>query len=122
MRRSTRAALISGLVFPGLGHLYLGKYLAGLALLVVAAASIYPVITATVDVALTLAQEIETGDVPLDAEAISTRVEQGSAAAEQAVRVPGVMFLLCWIIGIVYSARAGRRQEQAGAEAGGKTT
>ena len=39
MKRSTRAVLLSGLVFPGLGHIFLKQYLRGSILVLIALAT-----------------------------------------------------------------------------------
>lgn len=112
MRRSTKAALISGLVLPGLGHIFLRKYVFGLVLLCLSFWSIYSVATSAIGTALDLAKEIEGGGIALDSETMRELVAQRSQQAEQSTRIPLWVFAVSWVIGIVDSYRVGRAQER----------
>jgi hypothetical protein len=112
MRRSTKAALISGLVLPGLGHVFLRKYLVGLVLLCLAGWSIYEVVITAVDTALDIASEIESGSVVLDSASLSQLVAQRSQYAEGSTNIPVWVLIASWVIGIADSYRVGRAQER----------
>lgn len=112
MRRSTKAALVSGLVFPGLGHILVRKYVFGLVLLCLAGWSVYAVAAGAIGTALDVAKEIESGSIVLDSETLSELVAQRSQRAEESTKVPLLVLLVTWVIGIVDSYRAGRAQER----------
>lgn len=112
MRKSTKAALISGLVFPGLGHVYLRKYLAGLVLLCLAGLPVYLITAATIDAALDVANEIQAGNVAPDSGAITKLVERRSQRAERSASIAEWVLLAVWLVGIVDSWRVGRAQER----------
>jgi hypothetical protein len=112
MKRSTKAVLISGLVFPGLGHVFLRRYLVGLVLLCLAGGSIYVVAKAAIDTALDVAGEIESGSIPIDSVSISQLVAQRSQQAEQSTNLAVWVLMASWVIGIVDSYRVGRAQER----------
>jgi len=112
MKRSTKAALLSGLVFPGLGHIYLRRYVAGLVLLCLAGGSIYIVASTVIDTALDVAGEIESGGMAADSASISELVTQRSQQAGQSANVAAWVLMACWLIGIFDSYRVGRAQER----------
>ena len=122
MKRSTKAALLSGLIFPGIGHLYLKRYVHGIALCVASASAIYFIASVAVTTALEVAEKIqsESGGVAPDMAAIMDLVSQQSSGSEQSVNIATVALVVCWVIGIVDSYRQGRAQEMVGEVAGGK--
>lgn len=110
MKKSTTAALISGLVFPGLGHLYLRCYLIGLILLLVSSWSFYSIIVAIVDSAMDIATQIEIGSQAIDTQALE---QQLSKEIEQSTDVPFIVLIITWVIGILDSYRLGSAQQNA---------
>lgn len=113
MKRSTKAALFSALLFPGLGHLYLRKYWVGLLLILVAAASLYTVVSTAVDIALSVIKDIETGVVVPELTAISDRIAQQSETEADSTTIGSIVFLVTWVIGIFDSYRLGSSEEQS---------
>ena len=59
MKKSTKAFLLSALVFPGAGHLSLKKFVPGFALLAVTLTSLYYVVTTAVDHAMKVIEQID---------------------------------------------------------------
>jgi hypothetical protein len=112
MKRSTKAALLSGLVFPGIGHIYLKLYVHGTILLVGAASAIYFILYVAVNTALEVVEKIQSGGIPLTAEAITELVSQQSSGSEESTNIATIALLICWVIGIADSYRQGRAQEK----------
>ena len=108
MKKSTKALLLSALVFPGVGHIYLKKYLSGAVLVGASFAAVYYLMSKTLEKALEIAENIQSGDMPLDVEAITELVSKQSTVAEaQLVNIATATFIICWLIGIIDSYRAG---------------
>jgi hypothetical protein len=82
MTRSMKAVLLSALVFPGAGHFYLKKRLAGAILVGATLFGLYALTTATLDTAMQVVDRIERGEVQPDATAISELLEQQSASGQ----------------------------------------
>jgi hypothetical protein len=122
MKRSIKAALISGLVFPGLGHIYLKKYLVGAVLLFVAGASVYSVSVTAIDTALSVANEIEAGGVAINEDAIGRLIEQKSQGSAKVTNLSLVMLMLSWVVGVADSYRVGRGEERTKGKEGEKET
>jgi hypothetical protein len=112
VKRATRAALISGLVFPGLGHLYLRKYLVGLILLGLAGWSLFSIATGIYATALAVVSEIESSGMAIDSASVSQLIAERAEQAARSSRIPTWVLLACWLTGIVDSARIGRAQER----------
>ena len=113
MKKSTLAALLSALVFPGVGHLFLRQYLRGVAVFMVAMTGVIIIMVKSVQYALPIVEKIQTGDVPLDAQALSELLSKSSSGSEALLlNLVSLAVLLCWIIGIVDSYRIGRKQDR----------
>ena len=122
MKRSIKAALISGLVFPGLGHIYLKKYLVGAVLLFVAGVSVYSVSVTAIDTALSVTNEIEAGKVAINEDAIARLIEQKSQGSARLTNLSIVVFMLSWVVSVADSYRVGRSEERTKGKLGEKET
>ncbi|MGD2056238.1 MAG: hypothetical protein PVJ15_05475 [Gammaproteobacteria bacterium] len=114
MRRSTKAALLSGLVFPGMGHLYLRQYVRGVLLAGGAGALLYFIVSVAMSTAFDVMEKIQSGDVPLNAESVSELVSEESQDGEESTNIASMALIVLWVIGIADSYREGRAREQAG--------
>ncbi len=113
MRRSTKAALLSGLVFPGVGHMALKNYRRGAPLLLAALIALWVLVDTAVERALSVVDRINSGDVPLEVGAISQAVADSAISANPLLtEAPVIVFTVCWLIGIVDSYRLGGARDQ----------
>jgi len=114
MKKSTKAALLSGLIFPGLGHISLKKYLRGFALAVLSLAALSVVVTSAYQHAMLVVDEVVSGHVSMEAGAIARAVSDSASAADGAVENAAVFVLIaCWLAGIIDSYRLGAVQDEA---------
>jgi len=122
MKRSIKAALLSGLVFPGIGHLYLKRYIHGTILCMASASAVYYIVSVAVTTALEVVEKIqsESSGAASDMAAITDLVSQQSSGTEQPMNIVTIVFVVCWVIGIVDSYWQGRVQEKAEQVMGGK--
>lgn len=112
MSRAVKAALLSALVFPGLGHLYLKRRLVGAALAIVSMGSLYLLFAAAADTAARITRQIQQGAVPLDAAAITRLIaEQPTGGDSGPAGVAGILLAVCWLVGIVDAWRLGRARD-----------
>lgn len=113
MKQSIKATLLSAFVFPGLGHVFLRKYIPGIVLVSASFAAIYYLISKTVERALELAEKIQSGDVPLDVEAITELASKQSAGTDdQLLNIATAVLVICWLFGIIDSYRVGRVRDK----------
>ncbi len=110
MRKATKAALISAFVFPGAGHFFLKKYIMGTLLTTVTFASLYFMISATVEEVLQITDKIQNGSVQLNATAITELVSKQTGTETQLINIASTVLIISWLIGIIDSYRLARKQ------------
>jgi hypothetical protein len=109
MSKSGKAALLSALVFPGAGHLFLKKHLTGAILLCASLAALYLIAADIWEKALAIVEKIERGEVSPDVAAIAellSRQPMGNESHLLNAALP--VLIICWLIGIADSYRCGR--------------
>ncbi len=109
MSKSSKAALLSALVFPGAGHLLLKRYITGAVLVCAALAALYLIATDILERALAIVEKIERGEVSPDVAAIAeslSRLPMGNESRLLDAALP--VLVICWVIGIADSYRCGR--------------
>jgi len=113
MKISSKAALLSGLIFPGIGHIVLKQYIRASVLVFSAMAAFSVVVTSAFQRALTIVDRINSGDVPVDTGAISEMVSNSAGGADSFIANTALIVLgICWLIGIFDSYRLGVAQEK----------
>ena len=113
MKKSSKAALLSSLIFPGIGHMVLKQYVRGSILMLSALAAFSVIVTRVFQRALTIVDRINTGDVPVETGAIAELVSNSTSGADSFIENTAVIFLgACWLIGIIDSYRLGIAQEK----------
>ena len=113
MKRSSKAALLSGLIFPGIGHLVLKRYLRGSVLMLFALVALSVIVARIYQRALTIVDRINSGDIPVDTGAIAEMVSNTTSGADSFTENIAVIVLgACWLIGIIDSYRLGVAQEK----------
>jgi hypothetical protein len=108
VKKSTKAALLSAFIFPGIGHIFLKKYIAGVVLAGAAFAALYYLTSKTVEKAFQITEKIQSGEVQLDVESITELVsKQSTDTDEQQLSIATIAFIICWLAGIIDSYRVG---------------
>ncbi len=76
-------------------------------------AAVYYLISTTVESAFQIVEKLQSGNAVLDMEAISELVAKQSIGAENhLINIASAVFVICWLIGIVDSYRAGWLQDK----------
>ena len=115
MKKSIKASLISALVFPGAGHLYLKKYTLGLALAVISMTALIYLVNDLVDAAQQISAGILSGAIQPDMESITAEVvsQQGQGSAGSGAHsLASIALLVCWLFGLFDAYRAGKLQDR----------
>lgn len=113
MTKSKKAALLSALVFPGLGHLFLKKYAAAAGLAGSAFFALYWLVSKMVETTLQISEKIQSGEVQLDAASITELVSKQAAGAEaQSLDMATMVIVIVWLVAIADSYRLGRQQDK----------
>jgi len=115
MKMSTKAVLLSTFVFPGAGHLLLKKYVTGLSLAGIAFAGIYYATSKTLESAMQIVEQIQSGDIQPDVTTITQlAADQSTGADAWLLNMATLAFVICWLIGIIDSYRVGRVRDRNG--------
>ena len=113
MKKSIKAALLSALLFPGVGHVFLKRYIPGVVLIGASFSGIYYLTSKMVERALQITDKILSGDIQMDAAAIAELVSKQPIDAEAyLVNIAAAVFFICWIIGTIDAYRVGRVQDK----------
>ena len=113
MRRPIKAALLSGLVFPGAGHMFLKQYLRSFALMLSAVIALSVLVAIAMQEALVIVDRINSGELALESGAIAELVSNATSSAESTVsNIATAILGACWLIGIIDSCRRGITQEK----------
>lgn len=108
MTRSTKAALLSGLVFPGIGHIVLKQYLRGSILLLPALAAVSVIIKAAFEQSQAIVDGVVSGDIAIETGAMTELLSNSANASDSmVVTIATIIFGACWLIGIADSYRIG---------------
>ena len=113
MNRSSKAALLSGLVFPGVGQMFLGRKLLGVAFIGLTAAGIAGIVAGLMQrlplIMDLLQKELQQGT--LDSARILEISNQAAASGATALENIGMILVVsCWVASIVHAFVAGDRQ------------
>lgn len=110
MKKSVKASLLSALVFPGVGHLYLGKYVPGLILAIISILALGYLTNELLDTAQQLSDGILNGTIQPDIESITAMVSSQHGDQHSGLHnATAAALLFCWLFGMVDSYRAGKR-------------
>jgi hypothetical protein len=108
MSRPVTAALISALVFPGAGHLYLKRAGRGMLFLLPTLAAVVLFLNQALDQATEIAGQIMSGTVAADPAAIAARMEQSGGSSTLGT-VAATVMVICWVGAIADSYLLARR-------------
>jgi hypothetical protein len=102
MNNSIKGALLSGLVYPGLGQVVLKHYKRGIMLIFAASISLMVITVTAVQQALIILEKIESASGIIDMDRILDAVSQASNSSDsQIYNSMLALLILCWIIWIV---------------------
>ena len=95
--------LLSGLVFPGSGHLALKCYLRASVLIIATLIALSAIVTVAVRHTLSV---IDSGAIPLEADAITELVSSSISSADNSIINYSLLVVVaCWGVGIIDSYR-----------------
>lgn len=108
MKQSTKVLLLSSLVFPGSGHIYLKKYFTGLTLIIISVTGLYYIIDKAVELTTQIVDDILSHNVPPDFMTINDMVTRQWYAADNFwLNIATAAITLAWVYGIIDSYRLG---------------
>ena len=119
MKKSVKAALLSALVFPGVGHFILKRYVRGLVLFVLTVLALIFVGNHTMQMASSIVDKIMSGEIAPDAQTIAALISATPDGSDALMmNVATLVMIVCWVVGVADSWRIGRIADTAEAESG----
>lgn len=115
MSKSIKALLLSALVFPGIGHFFLKRYLRGSVLSLLSVVCLYVLLSYSLEIAQDISTKIETGELPLDIAKVEAALANEQTNKSGVLDTTTYLLGIFWIVGIVDSFRIGRSQDKADA-------
>ena len=113
MTKSTKAVLLSGLVFPGIGHFVLKQYVRGSILMLVALVAMSAIVRILFQQVQAIVDRVVSGEIPLETGVISELVANSSNDSDSLIpSISVIVFFACWLIGIIDSYRVGMALEK----------
>ena len=110
MKPAVKAALLSGLVFPGLGQIYFKQYLRGLVTMVPVLLGIVMIVgTATVGIFEDLNRIVIEGGT-IDINTIMSLATRYSSHDAIYLRLVFLFILCCWLFSVIDAYRIGQRE------------
>ncbi|MCP5305714.1 MAG: hypothetical protein H6953_09715 [Chromatiaceae bacterium] len=110
MGKTITAVLLSALVLPGAGHLYLRRFLAGGLLAGVALAALYVLLAGATEVALQVGEQIVQGQAQPDLATLTQQINDLSRNDRAPhLGLATTVLTVTWLIGIVDSYRIARQ-------------
>ncbi|TXS95307.1 hypothetical protein FV139_05255 [Parahaliea maris] len=107
MDRASRAALLSALVFPGVGHCYLGRWWRGLSLALASLVPLYLLVSTVFAITRELVAELESGALPPDLLILTQETMSRVHAGSNTLQMASLAFAVFWVAGIVDAHRLG---------------
>ncbi len=113
MKLATKAAIYSGLVFPGAGYFVVKKAIHGSISFLITFAGLAVVVIEAFHKAQVIAEKIVVGAIPVDIGLIRERIlETPGAFSPEVVSSVTIMIGLVWLVGIVDSYRIGAGMQE----------
>lgn len=110
MGRAGKAALLSALVFPGVGQLYLRRFARGALLLLAAAIPLCFIVAIALRIANDLADRLASGEIAPDLITLVQMALDAVHQASQSMNGAALVFIALWAVGVVDAYRLGNRE------------
>lgn len=111
MKKSTKASLLSALVFPGMGQLFLKRYLSAIALIGASGAVLYLLMNKAITQSMDIIEQIQSGQASLELSSISNLLAEQSGNSSTLLTMAPNLLLGLWLIGIIHAYLVGRKQD-----------
>jgi len=112
MKTSIKAALLSALVFPGLGQLYLKHYIRGLIPMALVLAGMALLIAQATARALQVLDKIQIQGGSVDMKAVSDLAAASSSQGDGYSSLIWLVIAGCWLFGAIDAYRLGKEKDR----------
>jgi len=114
MKNSTKAALLSGLIFPGTGQIHLKRFRRGIIIMIAAFSGIGIMVWMVTLRTLAVFEQIQDQLNHVDMATISNRALASSAEYSSLYSTPLLLFLVCcWFFSVIDAYMIGKRMDRS---------
>ena len=112
MKNSIKGALLSGLVYPGVGQILLKQYKRGITILAIFSVSLLIIIINEIKQAFAILEKLQSEGNAIDINSISDAAIQTTTTSGNFI-ITFFLFVMfsCWILGIVDAYGIGRKKD-----------
>jgi hypothetical protein len=112
MKTSTKAALLSGLVYPGIGQLVYHAYRRAVALILIFSVTAYFYIEEIMSKYQPIVDKVKSGEVALNSQALAYEISKNPITLDpKLVSLLTYVLLICWLVGIFDAYRIGIKKD-----------
>jgi hypothetical protein len=112
MNNSSKGALLSGLVFPGLGEVILKHHKRGAVLMIAVSVSLLVILIKVVQQAFAILEKIQSEGGAINMSTIWNAATQASTTPESLIfKFLLLLIIFCWIISVLDAYRIGRKKD-----------
>jgi hypothetical protein len=119
MKTALKAALLSALVFPGVGQMYLKRYVRGLIPMVLTLTGMGMLIAQATIGALQELEKIQIQSGLVDLNAVASRAAASSASGDWYSPLIMPLIVACWLFSVIDAYMLGKGKEPPAAEGSG---
>ncbi len=113
MNNAIKGALLSGLIFPGLGQVFLKHHKRGVVIMVATLVSIIAIAVKAAQHALAILERIESEGGVIDMGTVSSAAAQVSAGSGGLTfNLLFLLIMVCWALGIIDAYQIGRKKDK----------
>lgn len=110
MNQSIKGALLSGLVFPGMGHIFLKQYRRGTAIIIISLVCLVVMTVNMIQKTMVVLEKLQLEGGVIDIEIITQLVSQSSQHSDNFLfNLALILMSISWIFGIVDAYNIGKR-------------
>ena len=115
MNNAIKGALLSGLVFPGLGQLVLRQYRRGILVMLAVSISLAVIMVKAILIARDILQKVELQGDAIDMQAITDAATRESLqSGSVTLNLLLIVIIICWIAATADAYRIGRKLDREG--------
>ncbi|GHE83113.1 hypothetical protein [Thalassotalea profundi] len=108
MKKSIKAALLSALIYPGVGHFFLKKYKHCIVFLVAFTVPLFFIVSEIITKAQYIVDQINKGVIPLNVPAISQALNDSMAGNNpQELNIKIYVLIIIWLLSVIDAYRNG---------------
>jgi hypothetical protein len=112
MKKPMKAALLSALVYPGVGQLIYQAYWRALGLIIVFSVAVYCYVEEVVSKYQPLVDKVKSGEVALNSQALAVEIAKNPIIIDpQLVSTLTYVLLISWLVGIIDAYRSGIKKD-----------